>query len=186
MKKYLSALLLLGACMSVAMPPASAAPAPAAPKKAVKKAAKKAPVKKKEVAAKNEAPGADDDEKEPDIAGSASIDFQCELGNKLTVFENNADDKHIGLRWNKRVHRLTRVNTTTGANRFENRRYGLIWIGIPAKGMLLDSKKGQQLANDCKNAEQMKPKMADTAAATPALIAPVAPGSAAAPEASAK
>jgi hypothetical protein len=174
-KKYLSALLLLGACMSVALPPASAQAAPAAPKKAVKKAAKKAPAKKKEAAAKAEAPGADEDDKEPDIAGSTHVDFQCELGNKLTVFENNADEKHIALRWNKRVHRLTRVDTTTGANRFENRHFGLIWIGIPAKGMLLDSKKGQQLANDCKNAEQLKPKMVDTAATTPALIAPVAP-----------
>jgi hypothetical protein len=32
--------------------------------------------------------------------------------------------------------------------------YGLIWIGIPAKGMLLDSKQNRQLANECRNAEQ--------------------------------
>ena len=45
---------------------------------------------------------------------------------------------------------------------------GLVWIGIPAKGLLLDSKKGQQLANECKNAEQMK------AAAAPAANPTVA------------
>lgn len=154
MKKYLLALTILGACMTVAMPPAAAETAAPAHKKTAKKKAKKAVAKKKTDAPKDE--NTDEDEKEPDIAHSVSNDFQCALGDKVTIFENAEDTKHIGLRWNKRVHRLTRVDTTTGANRFENRKYGLIWIGIPAKGMLLDSKKGQQLANDCKNAEQMK------------------------------
>lgn len=94
---------------------------------------------------------------EPDTAGSASTDFNCELGNKITIYTNATDDKHIALRWKKRLHRLSRVGTTTGANRFENRLYGLVWIGIPAKGMLLDSKQGRQLANECKDAEQAKP-----------------------------
>jgi hypothetical protein len=85
------------------------------------------------------------------------IDFDCELGNKITIYQNDGDTNHIALRWKKRLHRLTRVSTTTGANRFENKLYGLIWIGIPAKGMLLDSKQNRQLANECKNAEQMKP-----------------------------
>lgn len=94
---------------------------------------------------------------EPDTAGSASTDFNCELGNKITIYTNATDDKHIALRWKKRLHRLSRVGTTTGANRFENRLYGLVWIGIPAKGMLLDSKQNRQLANECKDAEQAKP-----------------------------
>jgi hypothetical protein len=161
MKKYLSALMLLGASLTIAMPQASAQTSAPAAKKPVKKAAKKAAPKKKTAAA---ASAVDDDDKEPDVAGSTSTDFQCELGNKLTIYDNAADDKHIALRWNKRLHRLTRVSTTTGANRFENGKSGLVWIGIPAKGMLLDSKKGQQLANDCKNAEQMKPKSAITEA----------------------
>jgi hypothetical protein len=58
---------------------------------------------------------------------------------------------------------MTRVETSTGAHRFESRRQGLVWIGIPAKGILLDSKKGQQLANDCKSAEQLKASTADAA-----------------------
>ena len=80
-----------------------------------------------------------------------------ELGNKLTLYRNAEDNDHLALRWKQRVHRMTRVSTTTGANRFENDRFGLVWIGIPAKGMLLDSKHGQQLANECKDAEQMAP-----------------------------
>ncbi|WP_307718583.1 hypothetical protein [Massilia violaceinigra] len=107
-------------------------------------------------------------EPEPDISDTTTTDFDCELGNKVTTYHNDSDDGHIALRWKKRLHRLTRVGTTTGAKRFENPTFGLVWIGIPAKGMLLDSRLNRQLANECKNAEQMKPVVE-----TP--VAPVAP-----------
>lgn len=109
---------------------------------------------------------------EPDTTGSATTEFNCELGNKITIYTNATDDKHIALRWKKRVHRLSRVGTTTGANRFENRLYGLIWIGIPAKGMLLDSKQNRQLANECKDEEQSKPAVAVEAPAGLGVVAP--------------
>lgn len=53
---------------------------------------------------------------------------------------------------------MDRVDTSTGANRFENRKIGLVWIDIPTKGILLDSKRGKQLANECKSAQQMMPQ----------------------------
>jgi len=124
---------------------------------AVKKPAKKTKAKKAAAAPVAEAEPQED---EPDTTGSVTTDFDCELGNKITIFTNVGDADHIALRWKKRLHRLTRVGTTTGAQRFENQLYGLIWIGIPAKGMLLDSKQNRQLANECKDAEQMKPVVA--------------------------
>lgn len=148
MKKYLPALLL--AATVIGMPSAQAQSDAAAPKKAAKKTA----VKK--AAPDKQAPA--DDEKEIDTASATATDFHCELGNKLTIYRNTDDDQHIALRWQQRLHRLARVDTSTGAQRFENHKYGLVWIGIPAKGMLLDSKKGRQLANECKTAEQMAPK----------------------------
>lgn len=123
-----------------------------------KKVVKKAAAKTTKKAAKPAEPKAPDEEAdEPSITDSAVTEFDCELGNKITIYANTNDEAHIALRWKKRLHRLTRVGTTTGANRFENKLYGLIWIGIPAKGMLLDSKQNRQLANECRNAEQMKP-----------------------------
>ena len=89
-----------------------------------------------------------------DITDTTTTDYSCELGNKLTIFTNEKDDSHIALRWKKRIHRLNRVGTTPGALRFENTTFGLIWIGIPSKGMLLDAKQNRQLANECKNADQ--------------------------------
>jgi hypothetical protein len=105
----------------------------------------------------NEAEPGDAEGPEPDTTGSITTEFECELGNKVTMYENAGDPAHIALRWKRRVHRLTRVGTSTGANRFENRLYGLIWIGIPAKSMLLDSKKNRQLANECRSTQQMTP-----------------------------
>jgi hypothetical protein len=142
----LSTLVLLCASLAVVAPQAQAQ---TSTKKTTKKSAKKP-------AAKAAPAEADDGEDEgtPDVKAAVSVDYKCELGNSLTIFTNAEDDKHIALRWGKTLHRLSRVPTTTGANRFENRKYGLLWIGIPAKGILLDSKTGHQLANECKSAEQ--------------------------------
>ena len=174
MSKFLTAFLLMGACMTVAAQGTDSTTGKT--KTATSKTAKKAPAKssKGKAAAAAAAAGAagaaaagtDEEDREPDTAGHLSLDYNCALGDQVTIFSNDADDKHIALRWNKRLMRLTRVDTSTGANRFENRRQGMVWIGIPAKGILLDSRKGQQLANECKSAEQLKPS---TAPAPPGL-----------------
>jgi hypothetical protein len=169
MSKFLTALLLMGACMTVAAQGNDSASGKTKSKAAASKTVKKeTPSKKKAAgaAAAGAAAGAagaaaahgtDEEDREPDTAGTTGLDYNCALGDKVTIFSNAEDDKHIALRWNKRLMRLTRVETTTGAHRFENRRQGMVWIGIPAKGLLLDSKKGQQLANECKSADQLKP-----------------------------
>ncbi|CAN5905607.1 hypothetical protein BH11PSE12_BH11PSE12_16560 [soil metagenome] len=95
----------------------------------------------------------DEDEAEPSVVQSKSFEYKCELGNSLTMYTNADDDKHVAMRWKKRLYRMTRIETTTGANRFENRKAGFVFIGIPAKGLLLDSHKAQQLANECKTTE---------------------------------
>jgi len=154
--KNLSTIALIIASLGVALPAMAEDAKSTSPAKTVKHA-KKAPAKK---AASKEAPAAADDEKEPDVAGLTGTAYDCELGNKLTIYQL-ADKDEIALHWNKRLHHMARVTTTTGANRFENAKKGLVWIGIPAKGMLLDSKKGQQLANECKTHEQMAPKAAN-------------------------
>ncbi|MFC4930825.1 hypothetical protein [Massilia sp. GCM10023247] len=151
----------LGLCAA----PASAATEKNHPKAAaVLKAQKAKPGSKKKAAAAaavaaGAAVAAAIDEPEPDITDSKVTEYACELNNKITIYRNETDDSHIALRWKKRLHRLDRVGTTTGALRFENVNYGLVWIGIPSKGILLDSKLNRQLANECKDAEQAKPLM---------------------------
>jgi hypothetical protein len=141
--KHLSAFVILLAGFACGVAPAVAQNASSSNSHPAKKAAaKKAPVEKKE---------AQDDE--PDVKNLQSTAIHCELGNKLTIYGRTANDEQIALHWNKRLHRMTRVTTTTGAHRFENTKSGLVWIDIPAKGMLLDSKKGKQLANECRSAD---------------------------------
>jgi hypothetical protein len=165
LSRPLSALLLVGTAIGMFVPAWAQAPSAASTSAAVTGEAPAALKTVKKNAANNTkiatAAMVDDDEKEPDVAGTTVTDYQCELGNKLTVFQNNDDNRHIALKWGKRLHRMARVDTTTGADRFENRHYGLVWIGIPAKGMLLDSKNGHQLANECKNAKQLALKTAE-------------------------
>jgi len=162
-KHLLAAGTFMLAALGLCAAPASAAPEKNHPKAAdvVKKAQPKKSSKGKKAAAVAAAAGAavaaTIDEPEPDITDTKVTDYACELGNAITIYTNEKDDAHIALRWKKRLHRLERVGTTTGALRFENKNYGLIWIGIPAKGILLDSKLNRQLANECKNAEQSKP-----------------------------
>ena len=157
--KILLACGLAMASLSLATAPAAAAveTKPAA-KKTVKKATAKSKAKaKKAVEAPVVPKEPNPEEDEPVITDSSVTEFDCELGNKVAIYQNVGDDEHIALRWKKRLHRLTRVGTTTGAQRFENKLYGLIWIGIPAKSMLLDSKLNRQLANECRTPEQLQP-----------------------------
>ena len=137
---------------------AAAAPVQESHPKAVKVLKAKAAKSKK--AKEEPAPEVAADDPEPDITDTVTAEYACELNNKITIYTNEKDGGHIALRWKNRLHRLDRVGTTTGALRFENTKFGLIWIGIPSKGILLDSKQNRQLANECKNAEQAKPLVA--------------------------
>lgn len=155
LKHTLAAGICALAVASLCAAPASASNTETHPKatKVLKQKAKKSK--------KAEAPAAGDkDDPEPDITNTVTTEFHCELGNKVTIYTNEKDADHIALRWKNRLHRMNRVSTTTGAQRFENPVFGIIWIGIPAKGILLDSKQNRQLANECKNAEQAKPAVA--------------------------
>ena len=89
-------------------------------------------------------------------SGHVSSFYQCDLGDKMTVYKNAADDSYVNLRWHNKVYRLSRQQTSTGAERYENKSDGLVLISIPSKSMLFDSKKGRQLANECRNSEQKK------------------------------
>ena len=103
-------------------------------------------------AAKPAAPKtAEAEEPEPEIQHDKNTDYKCELGATITTYAHPSDDQVIAMRWKNRLYKLTKVATSTGANRFENDKAGLVWIDIPTKALLLDSRRGQQLANECKS-----------------------------------
>jgi hypothetical protein len=135
--------------------PASATESHPKATKVLKEKAKSSKHKK----AKKEEPKQDvaDNEPEPDVTDTTMAEYSCELNNKVTIYRNLMDDSYIALRWKNHLRRMDKVGTTTGAQRYENTKTGLVWIGIPSKGILLDAKQSRQLANECKDAEQAKP-----------------------------
>ena len=170
MKKLFSALALSAlsvGILSVSTAVAADTTAPIA-KKTVHKKHKKKPAPAPFALA---APDDEDTGAPIDPVKAEATEYQCELGATLTIFRNTEDNNYIALRYQKLITRMKRVGTTTGANRFENKKSGLVWIGIPAKGILLDAKQGRQLANECKDSEQSKPS----------IVAPVEPAEAAKP-----
>ena len=90
-------------------------------------------------------------------AQAAVTELVCELGQRMGMRGDQTLDNAIELIWQGQRHNLQRVATSTGANRFEDSASGLVWIGIPAKGMLLDGRHGKPLANECRTAEQGRP-----------------------------
>ena len=91
-------------------------------------------------------------------AWAVQTDMVCESGQRLSVAGDHRYDNVIQVLWRDRVYQMERVRTSTGAHRFEDMQSGLVWIGIPAKAMLLDSRRGSPVVNDCKVAMAAAPQ----------------------------
>lgn len=76
--------------------------------------------------------------------------YRCELNRRVTLRRVAADGRSVVLNWLGKDHTLDAVQARTGALRFENPASGLMWLVIVGKSMLLDTHRGQQLANECK------------------------------------
>lgn len=76
--------------------------------------------------------------------------YNCELDRQVIVHQVSASQDQAVLQWGKRNYEMKAVKTATGALRLENKDSGLTWITIVGKSMLLDTKRGRQLANECR------------------------------------
>ena len=76
--------------------------------------------------------------------------YQCDLNRRVEIRSMAADRSSMVIAWLGREHTMTGVDTATGALRYENPDAGLTFLIIVGKAMLLDSHKGQQLANECR------------------------------------
>ncbi len=73
--------------------------------------------------------------------------YACESGGRVEVQQDARGA--VQLIWLGRTYVMTPVVTSTGAVRLENAQSGLVWIQIPSKSMLLNTKQSSQLANGC-------------------------------------
>ena len=76
--------------------------------------------------------------------------YRCELNRRVLVRRIAADGQSVVVNWSNRDHTLQAVVSRAGALRYDDEQTGLAWITIPGKSILLDTKKGQQLANECR------------------------------------
>ena len=78
----------------------------------------------------------------------------CEFGEKVQLTAIDGQPGHFMLGYKKASYHLVPEETTTGAVRLEDRRAGIVWLQIPAKSMLMNSKIGQRMADNCMHDEQ--------------------------------
>lgn len=76
--------------------------------------------------------------------------YKCELNRQVDVTEVSADSSTATIQWGKRGYILRAVPARTGALRYEDVDSGLTWLVVVGKSMLLDTRHGKQLANECK------------------------------------
>lgn len=77
--------------------------------------------------------------------------YKCELNRNVQVRDVSPDLQTAVLHWDKKEYAMKAVETRSGALRFEHPASGLAWIVIVGKSMLLDTKLGRQLANECRS-----------------------------------
>jgi hypothetical protein len=76
--------------------------------------------------------------------------YRCDLNRSVHIRQVSPDMQSAVLNWDKKDYTLRAVNARSGALRYEDAASGLVWLVIVGKAMLLDTKHGKQLANDCK------------------------------------
>lgn len=76
--------------------------------------------------------------------------YRCELNRSVLVRHVSPDRTTAVLHWAKKDYTLRAVHARSGALRYEDAKSGLMFIVIVGKSLLLDTKKGAQLANECR------------------------------------
>lgn len=87
----------------------------------------------------------------------------CESAQKVDVTAVEGKPGHFKVSFGKSSWTMVPQETTTGAVRLEDKKAGVVWLQIPAKSMLMDSKAGRRLVDGCQAAEQRT-------AASPAVV----------------
>jgi hypothetical protein len=144
---------LLPILIAISLPVSALAQSPAKPsapaataKKSVKKPAKKVvePAEPAEIDEERMAVA-------PRVLQGESV---CEFGHKVAVHPHPHLPGRFHLLHRGQQHVLTPQPTTTGVVRLENAKAGLLWLQVPVKSMLMDTKKGQRVADQCMHPAQ--------------------------------
>jgi hypothetical protein len=79
----------------------------------------------------------------------------CELGNSVTVTPDTQAQGSFFVQMRQHRYHMTPVVSATGAIRLEDTQAGAMWLQLPNKSMLMNSKLGQRMADECQSPAQM-------------------------------
>jgi len=79
----------------------------------------------------------------------------CELGNSVTVTPDTQAQGSFFVQLRQHRYHMTPVVSATGAIRLEDAQAGAMWLQLPNKSMLMNSKLGQRMADECQSPAQM-------------------------------
>ena len=94
----------------------------------------------------------------------------CELGNSVTVAPDPQVLGNFVLQMHKTSYHMTPVVTSTGAVRLEDAKAGAMWLQLPNKSMLMNSKIGQRMADECHSPSQLAVAAAMKVSPPPSLL----------------
>jgi hypothetical protein len=79
----------------------------------------------------------------------------CELGNSVNVTPDPQHPGHFHVQMHKHSYHMSPVVSATGAVRLEDSQAGAMWLQLSNKSMLMNSKLGQRMADECQSPDQM-------------------------------
>ncbi len=80
--------------------------------------------------------------------------YACEFNQTLDIVPNAKHAGYLDVKWKKDVFTMKPVLSSTGALRLEDVRGQTLMVQIANKSMLMDTRVGQRLVDDCQSAEQ--------------------------------
>ena len=81
-------------------------------------------------------------------------DAACEFDQVVNLVRIDGRPGHFRLTYKKVAYTVVPEETSSGALRLEDKKAGIVWLQIPSKSMLMNSKIGQRLADNCLHPEQ--------------------------------
>jgi hypothetical protein len=81
-------------------------------------------------------------------------DARCEFNQQVGVHPIDGKPGHFRVSFKNVTYTMVPQETTTGAVRLEDKKAGVVWIQIPSKSMMLNSKIGQRMVDGCAQSQQ--------------------------------
>lgn len=79
---------------------------------------------------------------------------KCEFEQQVSVFPVDGKPGHFHVGYKNATYMMVPQETSTGAVRLEDRRAGVMWLQIPSKSMLMNTKAGQRMVDSCTQNQQ--------------------------------